>query len=346
MADYSYDEEYYDEEPSGSVEQDLVEALDAGVQKSVNTSLVKAIAPLKRHLNKYALQQGWIPAPKAPKPTASQSTNPHADDFALLADSLAKDQSNTTESDPSGSPYGGTDNSTDQDTDLEELAPPAKKKKKEHHSKVLTFEPADIIHANSTAWLPSQEVADYVQSHLRRPYDKDVRARLRSECPRPDLTAKVADTSEVDPTMLTYLRKYSRDPKKGIDQAWRSCQDKLLDLSGPLTKILEMGYRAKESKASIDPDELICWAQRAICQLGNANCAISNERRCSILLKLDPKLAELATSEAGPMAQGLLFGQPFLKELTKFVSAFSGLDKAQESLKKSLPPGFHQGRTI
>lgn len=140
--------------------------------------------------------------------------------------------------------------------------------------------------------------------------------------------------------MLTYLRKYSKDPKKGIDRAWRSCQDKMLDLSGPLTKILELAFRAKETGASVEPDELIGWAQRAICQLGNANCAISAERRRSTLLKLDPKLAELSNSEAGPVAEGLLFGQPFLKELSKFVATFSGLDKAQESLKKAFRPVF------
>lgn len=61
--------------------------------------------------------------------------------------------------------------------------------------------------------------------------------------------------------MITYLKKYAKDPKKGIDRAWRSCQDKLLDLSRPITKILEMGFRAKESGAQIDPDDLIEWVQ-------------------------------------------------------------------------------------
>ncbi|XP_078503505.1 uncharacterized protein LOC144762235 [Lissotriton helveticus] len=55
---------------------------------------------------------------------------------------------------------------------------------------------------------------------------------------------------------------------------------------------------------------------------------------------MDPRLSELATSESGPQAQGLLFGQPFLKELTKFVATFSGLDKAQSSLRRAFRPVF------
>ena len=45
---YVEDYEYFD--PMGSLEQNLVEALDAGVQLSVNQALVKAIEPLKKHL--------------------------------------------------------------------------------------------------------------------------------------------------------------------------------------------------------------------------------------------------------------------------------------------------------
>ncbi|KAJ1195508.1 hypothetical protein NDU88_004794 [Pleurodeles waltl] len=96
------------------------------------------------------------------------------------------------------------------------------------------------------------------------------------------------------------LIRKSKDPKKGLDRSWRNCQDKLLDLSGPLTKILEMAYVAKESGSPVDTDVLIGWAQRSICLLGNSNCAISAERRKSVLMRIDPKLSDLASSEAGP----------------------------------------------
>ncbi|KAJ1148108.1 hypothetical protein NDU88_000948 [Pleurodeles waltl] len=150
-----------------------------------------------------------------------------------------------------------------------------------------------------------------MQEHIRASCDKEVRARLRAECPRPDLEGKVTDTPDIDPTMVTFMKKWAKDPKKGLDRAWRSCQDKLLDLAGPLTKILEVAFISKESNTPIDPDILVGWAQRSICLLGNANVTISTERRRSILMRIDPQLNELASSEAGQAAQGLLSGCSF-----------------------------------
>ncbi|KAJ1110941.1 hypothetical protein NDU88_008287 [Pleurodeles waltl] len=63
------------------------------------------------------------------------------------------------------------------------------------------------------------EVADYVKAHIRQDFDKEVCARLRSECPRPNLLEKVADTPKVDPTSVTYLKKYDKDLKKGLERA-------------------------------------------------------------------------------------------------------------------------------
>ncbi|KAJ1130920.1 hypothetical protein NDU88_009264, partial [Pleurodeles waltl] len=200
--------------------------------------------------------------------------------------------------------------------------------------------PEDIVHPRSSLWLPPPEVADYVESHIRHSFDKDVRSRLRSECPRPDFPYKVTETPELDPTLVTFLKKSAEDLKKGIDRVCRGCQDKLLDVSGPLTKILELAFQAKESGEAINPDVLVVWAQRALCFLGNANCAISLERRRSVLMKLDPKLADLATSESGPVARGLLSGSPFIKELSKFVATYASLDMAQESIRRVLRPLF------
>ena len=47
-----------------------------------------------------------------------------------------------------------------------------------------------------------------------------------------------------------------------------------------------------------------------------------------MLLKQDPKLTELASSDSGPLAQGLLFGNPFLKDLSNFVAVYINLNKA------------------
>ncbi|KAJ1197511.1 hypothetical protein NDU88_001368 [Pleurodeles waltl] len=110
----------------------------------------------------------------------------------------------------------------------------------------------------------------------------------------PSLLGKVADTPDLDPNMATFIKRFSEDPKNGLDRAWKGCQDKLLDISGPLTKILELAVLAKESNTPLSPQTLLEWAQRAVCLLGNANYALSMERRRSFLMRIDPKLAELA----------------------------------------------------
>ncbi|KAJ1211408.1 hypothetical protein NDU88_006768 [Pleurodeles waltl] len=71
------------------------------------------------------------------------------------------------------------------------------------------------MHPRSTAWFPPSKV-DYVKTYLRQDFHKEVRACLRSEFPRPDLPDKIVDTPEVDPTMVTYLKKYTKDPEKDI----------------------------------------------------------------------------------------------------------------------------------
>lgn len=204
------------------------------------------------------------------------------------------------------------------------------------------FDPEDIVHPRSSEWAPADKVTEYVALRIRKPLDKDARNCLRAECPRPSLEGKVALTPEIDTRKATFLQKFMRDPKKGIDRSWRSCQDKLLVVLGPLTKILDMAEEAKTSGSIISPDSLSGWAQRAIVFLGNANCALSTERRRSLLIKVDPKLGDLADTEAGAIAQGGLFVEPFVKELGKFVNPFTSLDKAQSTIKRVFP-GFSVG---
>ncbi|KAJ1128567.1 hypothetical protein NDU88_006944, partial [Pleurodeles waltl] len=104
-------------------------------------------------------------------------------------------------------------------------------------------------------------------------------------------------------------------------------------------KILEMALRAKETGAPIDPHTLAEWTQRAICLLGNANCAISPERRKSLLMRIDSTLMELAAADAGPLVEGPLFGDKFVKDIAKYVTTFTTLDKGQATCKKV----FHSG---
>ncbi|XP_040178560.1 LOW QUALITY PROTEIN: uncharacterized protein LOC120912608 [Rana temporaria] len=144
-------------------------------------------------------------------------------------------------------------------------------------------------------------------------------------------------TPEVDPILAKYLLKTGKFPKKGIDRSFKNIQDRVLDLFGPLTKILNLAEQAANTGQTVDLTQLRGWAQRAICLTGSANTACSVERRRSILMRLDPQLAHLAESEPGPAAEGMLFGDTLVRDINKFVGMFNSLDKAQTSLKKADP---------
>ncbi|KAJ1163303.1 hypothetical protein NDU88_003763 [Pleurodeles waltl] len=148
---------YYLDEPAGSLDQDLVYALDAGVHHSVNQALSQAIQPIKHHLLGFVEQQGWV-APAGTQPIgefslsmntqpSKQNTNPHAVDFESLIRNMAREHDynagsqKKAVSDPVSS---SSEHSSEQGDDS-----PHKRKKKVHHQKaptpkVLTFEPEDI----------------------------------------------------------------------------------------------------------------------------------------------------------------------------------------------------------
>ncbi|KAJ1151730.1 hypothetical protein NDU88_004510 [Pleurodeles waltl] len=73
-------------------------------------------------------------------------------------------------------------------------------------------------------------------------------------------TGKVVDTPELDPNMVTFIKKFTKDSRKGLDSVWKRCRDKLLDISGPITKILELEVQAKEANSLLDPDTVLEWA--------------------------------------------------------------------------------------
>ncbi|KAJ1140467.1 hypothetical protein NDU88_006819 [Pleurodeles waltl] len=252
------EELYYLNYTAGSFDQDLVYALDAGVCHSVNQALAQAIQPIKHHLLGMVDQQSWV-APVDAQPigessfsastqAAKQTSNPHAADFESLIRNMTREHDYNAGSQKKAVSDPASSSSSEHSSEQGDV-PPRKRKKKAHHQeiptpKVLTFEPEDIVHPRSSLWLPPPEVAE---AHIRHGFDKDIRSRLRSECPRPDFPSKVTETPELDPTLVTFLKKSAKDPKKGIDRAWHGCQDKLLDISRPLTKILELAFQAKES---------------------------------------------------------------------------------------------------
>ncbi|KAJ1099201.1 hypothetical protein NDU88_004305 [Pleurodeles waltl] len=132
------------------------------------------------------------------------------------------------------------------------------------HAGEPLFDPSFMVHPNSKEWYPSEHVADYVSFFLRHPLDKAARNKLKSECPRPSLPDNITATPVIDPNMLMFFSKFGKDPKKGVDRAWSGCQDKLLDLVGPLTRIFDLAEEAKMDSNPIDPEVLSNWAQRAI----------------------------------------------------------------------------------
>ncbi|XP_056374397.1 uncharacterized protein LOC130272573 [Hyla sarda] len=200
------------------------------------------------------------------------------------------------------------------------------------------FDPSLLKHPRSGEWEPQPQVSQFLNLWVRKPIDKATRNRLRAECPRPSIPNKLSITPEIDPPLVKYLNNTGKNPKKGVDRSFRTIQDRFLDLLGPLAKILDLTEEANTSGNPVNLEVLKGWAQRALCIFGGINTTICTERKRSILLKLDPQLINLATTEPDSPTDGLLFGDDFIKEINKYVSLFSSLNKAQSSLKKVFQP--------
>lgn len=97
--------------------------------------------------------------------------------------------------------------------------------------------------------------------------------------------------------MTNYMIKRGRDPRKGFEKGLKRVQDKLLDVAGPLTQALVITDGAIAQVSAPDPLILWDWLQRCICLLGNANSALSAERRHTVLLRFDPQLMDMAEQE-------------------------------------------------
>ena len=57
-----------------------------------------------------------------------------------------------------------------------------------------------------------------MQSRLQKEFEKEGDNRLWAECSRLALIGSVGDTPEIDLKTATFLRKLSKDPKRGIDR--------------------------------------------------------------------------------------------------------------------------------
>ncbi|KAJ1124531.1 hypothetical protein NDU88_002982 [Pleurodeles waltl] len=235
---YSYEEDEYFEGESPSFEENLVGALDNSVQLTVNKALAEALGPLTHHFENSARHNGWLPpiTPSEEAQTAQPSTSKgklkakkwaHSDIFDKISASIQKEHgySSSQFQDIYGtdqsSDHSSSKHSSDSDSDVELGDSPGLSKRKKAEktknpvSKAPWGHPEDIIHPRSSSWTPSPEVASYLQDHIRTGFDKDVRAILRAECPRPDLEGKVTNTQDIDPTMVTFMKKWAKEPKKG-----------------------------------------------------------------------------------------------------------------------------------
>ncbi|CAH2248554.1 Hypothetical predicted protein [Pelobates cultripes] len=212
------------------------------------------------------------------------------------------------------------------------------------------FDPDTLQNPRSAEWFPTEHVARYIAARIRKPLDKATRNKLRAECPRPTVPDMASATPDIDPKVAQFLGKTGWKAKKGLDYSLRHCQDKVLDTLCPSAKIFELVEAALTEGTPLDLLAIRGWAQRSICLIGNANAALATERRKTILMKIEPKLVNMALTEPGPQAKGLLFGDNFVKELSTYVSTFTALDKAQTSIKRVFSPrvfggaGRHRGR--
>ncbi|KAJ1108258.1 hypothetical protein NDU88_005638 [Pleurodeles waltl] len=257
MAYYANEEEQYgelqEETSEHLLEERLVEALGYHVQDSVNWALIQALKPFTQPLSNFARREFLGESSQQPRLQTGDSGDvlglrlqrsggtSSAEILSQMATSVLRDHAYGGSPPPQISPsipvqtssqssyHDPSSSKSDSDESQTDTQPRKKQRKAKHNTpkddtpqgKNLLFSPEDIIHPRSTEWVPQQEVANYVQDRLRRSFEKEVCNTLRSECPRPSLLGKVADTPELDPNMATFLRKFAKDPKKGLDRAWK-----------------------------------------------------------------------------------------------------------------------------
>ncbi|KAJ1197286.1 hypothetical protein NDU88_001148 [Pleurodeles waltl] len=207
----------YNEQPGQHIEECLVEALDFHVQDSVNKALVKALNPFAQPIFNFGLRRSGTGSGN-PTPNEINLNEPGRSDFDPFehtinavfndheySDFLSQGTDPMTQSVRNSTDTFSTSDSEDKSSSDKHKG---KRKCKTCHSensdpspppaKNLLFDPDNIIHPKSSEWTPCPDVAACVQSRLRKSFEKDIRITLRSECPRPALEGKVAETPAYD----------------------------------------------------------------------------------------------------------------------------------------------------
>ncbi|KAJ1109933.1 hypothetical protein NDU88_007290 [Pleurodeles waltl] len=206
------------------------------------------------------------------------------------------------------------------------------------------FEPSDVKHPHSAEWWPMRHMAECIKQKIKKPLERNDKNIMRAECSHPVIGDKDSMTPNLDPDLITYLFKLCRDPRNGFERSLKQCEDRLLDALEPLARIFDVVEEYYVKGTDLDINLLKGWSQRAIFYLGNANAGLIAERRMAILLRLSPKLGELAGKETSEETKGLLFGEGMIKALGKYVQTFTALNKAHSSMRKVFGDGNLYGR--
>ena len=206
--EYYYDgfqEYYYQDDPTIYHQESLVETLDNSVQQSVDRAVSRALQPYApmTSLSGHREREGAGPSSKASQgaeqnePAGASGlvkTWAHSDTMAKFAQSYDRDHEYGAYclGEKPKSKIVAVTTDTDSDSSHSSLDPSEGKRKRKtkrnkevvkSHPKVLTFVPEEIVHPKSTDWTPPDEEADHMEARLRKPLEKDIRSKLRSECP-------------------------------------------------------------------------------------------------------------------------------------------------------------------
>lgn len=125
-----------------------------------------------------------------------------------------------------------------------------------------------------------------------------------------------------------------------MERSLKGCQDRLLDVLGPLTRIIDSAEESHINGTPLNTELIRGWSQRALIRLVNANASLNAERRRVVLPKINPKLSDMADREPSQNPKGLLFGEDLIKSLGKYVSTFTALDKAQQNMRRVFNPNL------
>ncbi|KAJ1177605.1 hypothetical protein NDU88_002858 [Pleurodeles waltl] len=149
------------------------------------------------------------------------------------------------------------------------------------------FRPYNIRHPRSADCWPMDHMAQFIKKWIKIPLDKEVRSVLRVACSRSVIEGKACLIPNLYSELLTFLFLMGRDPRKGLEHSLKQGQDKLLDVVGPLARILDMAEEGHINECPVDLELLSGWSEKAN---ANANAGLSAEKRRVILFKINPKL--------------------------------------------------------